>query len=152
MSPAKRIESNRFSWTKCPLWLPKNRAATANRVAPYDHTSLRYRRTTANKASCTPHSSSGEKTKMSEQVAVIGGGSWGCALAHVIGSNGFPVTLYVRRAEQADEIRIHHTNQRYLKDYPLSQVEVPGFVDDVEAAVDGEEEAVEEPVGEEAEP
>ncbi|MCK6512561.1 NAD(P)-dependent glycerol-3-phosphate dehydrogenase [Myxococcota bacterium] len=57
---------------------------------------------------------------MSEQVAVIGGGSWGCALAHVIGSNGFPVTLYVRRAEQAEEIRTLHTNQRYLKDYPLS--------------------------------
>jgi glycerol-3-phosphate dehydrogenase (NAD(P)+) len=57
---------------------------------------------------------------MSEKVAVLGGGSWGSALAHVIGTKGYQVILYVRREDQAQEIREEHTNRRYLKEYRLS--------------------------------
>ncbi|MEK3881468.1 NAD(P)H-dependent glycerol-3-phosphate dehydrogenase [Paenibacillus sp. PL2-23] len=48
------------------------------------------------------------------KAAVLVAGSWGTALALVLASNGFHVTLWTRNAEQADEINNKHQNSRYL--------------------------------------
>ncbi|MEM1009935.1 MAG: 2-dehydropantoate 2-reductase N-terminal domain-containing protein, partial [Myxococcota bacterium] len=57
---------------------------------------------------------------MKPSVSVLGGGSWGSTLAHLIAREDRPVYLWVRRQEQADEIRQHRTNKRYLQDRQLS--------------------------------
>jgi glycerol-3-phosphate dehydrogenase (NAD(P)+) len=49
-------------------------------------------------------------------VSVLGGGSWGTALAHIVASHGYETLLWVRREEQAAEINEHHTNGQYLPD------------------------------------
>ncbi|MGH1487624.1 MAG: NAD(P)H-dependent glycerol-3-phosphate dehydrogenase [Cellvibrionaceae bacterium] len=54
------------------------------------------------------------------KVAVLGGGSFGTAIANVIASNGFPTSLWMRdstRAEQAQSLR---ENQNYLPGYKLA--------------------------------
>ncbi|HZQ32813.1 MAG TPA: NAD(P)H-dependent glycerol-3-phosphate dehydrogenase [Mycobacterium sp.] len=48
------------------------------------------------------------------QVAVMGAGSWGSALAQVLADAGNSVTLWARRAEVADEINTEHRNRRYI--------------------------------------
>lgn len=47
-------------------------------------------------------------------ISVLGGGSWGTALANVLACKGEEVRLWVRRSELADEINQHATNARYL--------------------------------------
>ena len=54
-----------------------------------------------------------------DSIGVIGGGSWGTTLAHLFAVAGNPVTLCVRRKEQAEEINRDHTNGRYLSGYSL---------------------------------
>lgn len=49
-----------------------------------------------------------------ENVAVLGAGSWGTALAIVLADNGHDVRLWGRREEQVLEINHEHTNERYL--------------------------------------
>lgn len=53
------------------------------------------------------------------KTAVLGGGSWGTALAHVLATAGHAPTLVVRHREQADGINREHANPRYLKGEPL---------------------------------
>lgn len=53
-------------------------------------------------------------------VAVIGAGSWGTALAQVAASNGHDVSLWARRPEVAEAINREHRNPDYLKDAELS--------------------------------
>jgi glycerol-3-phosphate dehydrogenase (NAD(P)+) len=48
------------------------------------------------------------------EVAVMGAGAWGSALAQVLADAGSPVTLWARRPEVADEINVDHRNRRYL--------------------------------------
>ena len=48
------------------------------------------------------------------RITVLGGGSWGTALAHICAGKGHKVTILVRREELATEIRGTHTNERYL--------------------------------------
>ena len=52
------------------------------------------------------------------KIAVIGGGSFGTAIANICTHNGHAVTIWVRNAEQAQSINEEHVNKRYL----------PGFV------------------------
>ncbi len=54
-----------------------------------------------------------------KKIIVLGGGSWGTALANLLADKKLPVTLLVRRSEQAHEINTLHTNTRYLPNLPL---------------------------------
>ena len=52
------------------------------------------------------------------RLSVIGGGSWGTTVAH-LASHQVPTLLWARRTELADEINLHHTNERYLPGFHL---------------------------------
>mgnify|MGYP001820439303 FL=1 len=54
------------------------------------------------------------------QVAVIGAGSWGTAVANLVAAKQ-PVTLWARRPELADAINTSRENPDYLPEYELSQ-------------------------------
>ncbi len=54
------------------------------------------------------------------RVAVLGGGSFGTALANIVADNDHDVVLWVRNAGRAAEINTAHTNNDYLPDYPLN--------------------------------
>ena len=47
-------------------------------------------------------------------VAVLGCGSWGTALAVVLAEKGQPVQMWCRRSEQADEMNQQRENKKYL--------------------------------------
>ena len=51
---------------------------------------------------------------LSETVAVVGGGSWGTALANAAAAAGRPVTLWMRDAQAAARIQEDRVNARYL--------------------------------------
>ncbi|MET3575128.1 NAD(P)H-dependent glycerol-3-phosphate dehydrogenase [Bhargavaea ullalensis] len=55
------------------------------------------------------------------KVTVLGAGSWGTALASVLADNGHDCTIWARRPEQAEEIMVRHTNERYLPGAPLPE-------------------------------
>lgn len=48
-------------------------------------------------------------------IAVLGGGSFGTALANLVAENGLPVRLWMRDPQQAETIRRARENPRYLK-------------------------------------
>ena len=67
--------------------------------------------------------------------AVIGGGAWGTALAHVLGTNGHEVTLWAREPEVVDAVNMRHENEVFLAGAPLSKkVKASG---DLAATLDG---------------
>lgn len=49
------------------------------------------------------------------QVGVIGAGAWGTTLAWILGTKGFPVTLWAYEPEVVDSINQTRTNQLYLR-------------------------------------
>ncbi|MFR5000768.1 MAG: 2-dehydropantoate 2-reductase N-terminal domain-containing protein, partial [Slackia sp.] len=53
------------------------------------------------------------------KVAVIGAGSWGTALAHVLGTAGHDAMLWARKQEVCDGINGSHRNPRYLVNEPV---------------------------------
>lgn len=54
-------------------------------------------------------------------VAVIGAGSWGTALAQLLACNGHEVRLWARNPEVVDTINLQHRNPRYLSDVVLHE-------------------------------
>jgi len=71
------------------------------------------------------------------QVAVIGAGSWGSAIAWLLGSKPISVNLWARDVETVSSFNNHHKNPRYLSD-----VEFPSTVyatTDLAEAVSGVE-------------
>src|SRR5476649_311913 len=54
---------------------------------------------------------------MTEQrpIAVLGGGSFGTAVANLLAENGHQVLQWMRDPEQAEAIRVNRENPRYLK-------------------------------------
>lgn len=54
-------------------------------------------------------------------VTVLGGGSFGTAIAKVLSENSQPVTLWMRDEEQAHNIREKHENSRYMPGVPLAE-------------------------------
>ena len=55
------------------------------------------------------------------RASVIGAGSWGTALAQVLGSKGISVTMWARDETVAEGINSEHRNPRYLSDSALSE-------------------------------
>lgn len=53
-------------------------------------------------------------------VTVLGGGSFGTALANVIAKNGLPTQLWMRDAERAQQVQQERINKAYLPDYTLA--------------------------------
>jgi len=70
-------------------------------------------------------------------VAIIGAGSWGTALAALLGRAGLAVGLWARRAEMARSLRLRRENQQYLPGVTLADSVEPH--DDMAAALDGAE-------------
>lgn len=54
-------------------------------------------------------------------IAVIGAGSWGTALAMVLSDNGHGVRIWSRRKAQVDEINTFHTNKKYLPETKIPE-------------------------------
>src|SRR5207244_8785259 len=62
----------------------------------------------------TPSGASRKPSRMAESISIFGGGSWGTALAWLLGGKGHPVTLFCRREEPAGAIEAARENARYL--------------------------------------
>jgi glycerol-3-phosphate dehydrogenase (NAD(P)+) len=71
----------------------------------------------------------------SGHVAILGGGSWGTALAVHLGRVGHPVRLWARDPDLVSEISASRTNPRYLPESELPQTVAP--VAEIERALDG---------------
>lgn len=68
-------------------------------------------------------------------VAILGAGSWGSALAWMLGGKGIPVRLWTRNPTQAETIRQTRRNEGYLPDRELPAVVEAGS--DLAAALSG---------------
>lgn len=73
--------------------------------------------------------------KSSYKVTVLGGGSFGTAIANIAAINKHDVTLWMRSEKQADDIRNNHENSRYLPGYRLQENLRPSL--DLQSAVAG---------------
>ncbi|GEK72754.1 MULTISPECIES: NAD(P)H-dependent glycerol-3-phosphate dehydrogenase [Halomonas] len=56
----------------------------------------------------------------SQRVAVLGGGSFGTALASIAADNGFEVRQWLRDPALVEQINREHRNGRYLPDYAIN--------------------------------
>ncbi|WP_372865690.1 NAD(P)H-dependent glycerol-3-phosphate dehydrogenase [Spongiibacter sp.] len=54
------------------------------------------------------------------KVAIVGGGSFGTAIANIVADNGHDVCLWMRNAERVAEVNAQHTNSAYLPDISLN--------------------------------
>jgi len=53
------------------------------------------------------------------EICVAGGGSWGTALAHLLATNGYKTSLWLRDAAVAEAVCKQHENPRYLPGFAL---------------------------------
>lgn len=67
------------------------------------------------------------------RIAVLGGGSFGTAIANMIAANGHNVVLWMRDSENALQCEQAHENTRYLPGYPLEPT--LQFTSDLEVAL-----------------
>ena len=58
-------------------------------------------------------------------IGVIGGGSFGTAVANIAAANGVEVALWMRDPVQAEDVRTHGENRRYLPGHRLNPHVVP---------------------------
>lgn len=58
---------------------------------------------------------------IAQKVVVLGGGSFGTAIANMLAENGQQAVLWLRNAERAQQIAETRRNADYLPDYPLSE-------------------------------
>ncbi len=72
---------------------------------------------------------------LSMPVAVVGGGSWGTALARHLAVNGCSVTLWVREPEAAEAVNATHENSLFLPGFHLPESVLA--TTDLAAAVSG---------------
>ncbi|WP_249409334.1 NAD(P)-binding domain-containing protein, partial [Acinetobacter baumannii] len=57
--------------------------------------------------------------KTALRITVLGGGSFGTAMANLAARNGCDTMIWIRDAETAEEINKTHINKRYLPDFTL---------------------------------
>ena len=62
-----------------------------------------------------------DRTTAYRKVAVIGGGAWGTALAHVLSLQGLAVTIWAHEAETVRDIEEHRANAVFLPGISLAQ-------------------------------
>jgi len=62
---------------------------------------------------------------MSTRIAVIGGGSWGTAIAVNLTRNEQPVKFYLRREEQVESIKKNGVNRDYFPQHRLPEIIEP---------------------------
>jgi len=74
-------------------------------------------------------------TMKNEKIAVIGGGSWGTALADLLARNGNITTLWIYEAEIANEIKAKRQNQVYLNGVTLC--EALNYTSNLQEALEG---------------
>jgi len=55
------------------------------------------------------------------RVSVIGSGSWGTTVAHLIGINGYNVKIYSRSEAQVESINKKNINKKYLSEFKISK-------------------------------
>lgn len=55
------------------------------------------------------------------KIGVVGGGSWGTALANLLGTKGFRTDFWVFEEEVRDQIRRYRENMVFLPGFPLSE-------------------------------
>ena len=67
------------------------------------------------------------------QVAIIGAGNFGTAIANIVSANGVPAYLWMRDPRQLAEIKKYGENRRYLSGHPLEEKVTPTL--DLERAV-----------------
>ncbi len=72
-----------------------------------------------------------EQAASSETVAVLGAGSWGTALAHLLRQKGCRVRLWARDAEVARRLQNDGENARYLPGISLSDIAITNSLLDV---------------------
>lgn len=65
------------------------------------------------------NTSESNKKTVPSKVAVLGGGSFGTAIANMLAANGHDVVLWMRDAENTASCEKNHENTRYLPGYPL---------------------------------
>lgn len=63
-----------------------------------------------------------------QRVAVLGGGSFGTAIANILADNQYPVRLWMRNQDVADSINQQHINSRYFPNFQLN-TDVVAFTD-----------------------
>ncbi|WP_369819366.1 2-dehydropantoate 2-reductase N-terminal domain-containing protein [Tissierella sp. P1] len=51
---------------------------------------------------------------MTEQIGVLGGGSWGTALGILLANKGYDVQIWLRDKNQIEEMNNSRINQKYL--------------------------------------
>jgi glycerol-3-phosphate dehydrogenase (NAD(P)+) len=68
------------------------------------------------------------------EVAIIGGGSFGTAIANIAAGNGFVTHLWMRDEQQVADCLTYRENRRYLPGHLLAPDIRP--TSDLEAAVD----------------
>ena len=56
---------------------------------------------------------------MTEQIGILGGGSWGTALGKLMANKGYDVTIWLRDKYQVEEINNTRINNKYLPDVVL---------------------------------
>ena len=71
------------------------------------------------------------------KIAVLGGGSFGTAMANLSSKNGCDVTLWVRDKRSVKSMQKTHINKKYLPDHKLD--ERLQFTHDLQAAVKGKD-------------
>lgn len=62
---------------------------------------------------------------MVKNIAVLGAGSFGTAIANIVAENGHKVWLWARDQSQVESMNIARENARYLPGYPLHKLIVP---------------------------
>lgn len=67
------------------------------------------------------------------EVAIIGGGNFGTAIANIAAGNGYPTHLWMRDSEQVADCVLHRENRRYLPGHRLHDLILP--TDDLASAI-----------------